>query len=319
MTPLAGIRNKLGTPAAINYVRGCKIRSKGRREFAKAADAAQKSDVVVMCLGTSPRYEGEENPLPSFGDDRLSLDLYPTQQALLEEVDKTRKPIILVLFSGGLFTINWADTHIPAIIQAWYPGEEGGTALTDILLGDYSPAARLPFSWIRSLDDIPEFTDYSMKGRTYRYCQKPPLYPFGFGLSYAEFRYSNLRLSRSDIPAGEDLELLVDVENVGNCDGDEVVQIYLKDLKATVQVPHHQLCGFRRVKLGKGEKKSVSFRITARQIALIDEEGRCILEPGGFSVYAGGSQPDARSMELTGTEVLCALFKVTGEVKELIY
>ena len=319
VTPLTGIRRKVGHAVAVHYVRGCTVRGKSRREFSRAVEAARKSDVVVMCLGTSARYEGEENFFPGFGDDRWSLDLHPTQQALLEGIDKTGKPIILILFGGSPFTINWADVHAPAIIQAWYPGEEGGTALADILFGDYSPAGRLPVTWVRSLGDIPEFTDYSMKGRTYRYGEKPPLYPFGYGLSYTDFNYSNLRLSRTAISAGEDVALSLELENRGNYDGDEVVQVYLKHLEAAATVPHHQLCGFKRLTLRKGEKRSVSFTITARQMAIITEDGRCILEPGRFTVYVGGSQPDLRSLELTGREVLSASFEVTGEARVVRY
>jgi beta-glucosidase len=312
VTPLKGIRHKFGSAATVHYVRGCALRGATRREFAGAIEAARASDVVVMCLGTSPRYEGEENPLPGFGDDRWSLDLYPTQHALLTEIHNTGKPLVLVLFSGSPFTIEWAGIHVPAIIQAWYPGEEGGTALADILFGDYSPGGRLPLTWIRSLEDIAPFTDYSMRGRTYRYCEHPPLYPFGYGLSYTEFKYTNLKLHRSEIGVGEDLRLSVEVENLGNCDGDEVVQVYVHDVEASARTPHYQLCGFRRIRLRKGERRSLVFVVTARQMALIDEEGACVLEPGEFIVYVGGSQPDPRSLELTRRPVLCATFEMVG-------
>jgi len=312
VTPLNGIRDKIGSVATVRYVRGCTLRGAARREFGRAIAAASESDVVVMCLGTSPRYEGEENPFPGFGDDRWSLDLYPTQQALLEEIHKTGKPVILVLFSGSPFTMEWADNHVPAIIQAWYPGEEGGTALADILFGDYSPGGRLPVTWVRSLDDIPAFADYSMQGRTYRYCEKPPLYPFGYGLSYTEFKYRNLKLDRSEVPLGESLGLSVEVENLGNWDGDEVVQVYLQDVAASARVPHYQLCGFQRIRLRKGERRSLFFVVTARQMAFIDKAGGCVLEPGEFIVHVGGSQPDPRSVELTRKPVLAATFEVVG-------
>jgi beta-glucosidase len=319
VTPLKGIRDKLGTAATVHYVRGCTLRGAARREFGRAIEAARKSDAVVMCLGTSPRYEGEENPLPGFGDDRWSLDIYPTQQALLEEIHKTGKPVILVLFSGSPFTMEWADTHVPAIIQAWYPGEEGGTALADILFGDYSPGGRLPITWIRSLEDIPAFTDYSMPGRTYRYSEKPPLYPFGYGLSYTEFKYTTLKLDRLEVPLGDDLGLSVEVENVGNRDGDEVVQVYVQDVEASARIPHYQLCGFQRIRLRKGERRSLFFVVTARQMALIDEAGSCVLEPGAFMVYVGGGQPDPRSLELSGRPVLSATFEVLGARRLLQY
>jgi beta-glucosidase len=215
--------------------------------------------------------------------------------------------------------MEWADTHVPAIIQAWYPGEEGGTALADILFGDYSPGGRLPITWIRSLEDIPAFTDYSMPGRTYRYSEKPPLYPFGYGLSYTEFKYTTLKLDRLEVPLGDDLGLSVEVENVGNRDGDEVVQVYVQDVEASARIPHYQLCGFQRIRLRKGERRSLFFVVTARQMALIDEAGSCVLEPGAFMVYVGGGQPDPRSLELSGRPVLSATFEVLGARRLLQY
>ena len=228
---------------------------------------------------------------------------------------QTRCP---VLFSSPV-SINWAQENVPAILQAWYPGEEGGTAIADVLFGDYNPGGRLPVTFVKSLEQVPSFTDYSMKGRTYRYMEEEPLYPFGYGLSFTTFEYSNLKLSQEVIDAGESISVSVDVKNTGQIAGDEAVQLYIKDLEASVDVPIHELRGFKRIKLQPGESATVSFTLTARQMALIDNDGKCILEPGKFKVMVGGRQPDSRSQALAGTQILEAEFEVTGQPMELEY
>jgi beta-glucosidase len=206
--------------------------------------------------------------------------------------------------------IPWADEHIPAILEAWYPGEEGGTAIADVLFGDYSPAGRLPITFYKSTADLPPLSDYNMKGRTYRYIETEPIYPFGYGLSYTRFHYSNLKLSTQTITAGEELEVTVDVENTGDRAGDEVIQLYLKDLEASVRVPHHQLQGFRRITLNPHEKGTVSFTLIPRQMALIKDDGKCVLELGQFRIYVGGCQNDTRSKNLTGINGLEESFEI---------
>jgi len=265
--------------------------------------------------------EGEEGDAAasSAGGDKTSLDLPGMQEELLKAVCATGKPVVLVLFSGSPVSINWAHENVPAILQAWYPGEEGGTAIADVLFGDYNPGGRLPVTFVKSLDQVPPFTDYSMKGRTYRYMEEEPLYPFGYGLSFTTFEYSNLKLSRETINAGESINISVNVKNTGHVAGDEIVQLYIKDLEASVDVPIHELRGFKRIKLQPGETATVSFTLTPRQMALIDNDGKCILEPGRFKVMVGGRQPDRRSEVLTGTQVLAAEFEVKGEPMEMEY
>lgn len=329
VTALEGIRRKVSTGTRVYYAQGCDLTNaedtswgpRATAGFAEALAAAERSDVVIMCLGLSPDLEGEEGNTPKSkaGGDRTGLDLPGMQKELLKAVVATGKPVVLVLFSGSPLAVNWAHENVPAILQAWYPGEEGGTAIADVLFGDYCPGGRLPVTFVKSLEQLPPFTDYSMKGRTYRYMEDEPLYPFGYGLSYTAFEYSNLRLDADKVQAGQSVTVSVDVKNTGEMAGDEVVQLYLKDLEASVDVPVHELKGFSRIRLQPGESKTVSFEITPRQMALIDNDGICILEPGRFRVTVGVRQPDRRSEGLAGTAVLSAEFEVTGEKIELEY
>nr|WP_231969110.1 glycoside hydrolase family 3 C-terminal domain-containing protein [Thermoanaerobacterium sp. RBIITD] len=319
VTMLDGIKNKVS--AEVLYAKGCELTGSSKEGFKDAIEAAVKSDVVIACMGISPKLEGEEGHVEgSDADgDRLNLDLPGVQKDLLKELKDTGKPIVLVLLNGSPLTINWAKENIPAIIEAWYPGEEGGTAVADIIFGDYSPAGRLPVTFVKSLDDIPPFEDYNMSGRTYRYMEKEPLYPFGFGLSFAEFEYDNLWLSSEKISVDDAIDIYVDVKNVGHVKSDEVVQLYLKDTESSVKVPKYELRGVKRINLLPGEKKTVKFEFKPRDMALIDNDGRCILEPGLFTVYEGESQPDEMSQELMGRKVLSKTFEITGDLRELVY
>lgn len=322
VTVLNGIREAVGPDTRVYFAEGCHLYknsmsglSEKYDRIAEAVSAAERADVAVLCLGLDAGLEGEEGDTSNefASGDKVNLKLPGTQQQLLEAVQKTGTPVVLVLLSGSALAVNWADEHVNAIVQAWYPGGQGGRAVASLLFGEYSPSGRLPITFYRSEEDLPDFHDYSMENRTYRYFKKAPLYPFGYGLSYTSFRYSNLVLSASQLPAGSGLEARVTVENTGTRASDEIVQLYLQDMEASVRVPRWQLNGIRRITLNPGEKTEVSFPITARQMALIDNDGNCVLEPGKFRVYIGGSQPDERSRELTGCEVPCAEFTVTGE------
>ena len=267
-----------------------------------------------MCLGVSPELEGEEGAAANSdgGGDRVHIDLPGMQEELLKAIHATGKPIVLVLFSGSPLTINWAQDNIPAIIQAWYPGEEGGNALADIIFGDYNPAGRLPVTFPKSLDDIPEFTDYTMEGRTYRYLKKEPLYPFGYGLSYTKFAYSNLDVA-SEAQVGDDITVTVEVTNTGEVAGDEVVQLYVRALDASVAVPNHSLQGFARVHLEPGQSTLVEFTLNPRQFAVFYEDGGCVVEPGRYTIFVGGCGPDERSVALTGSAPIHAELSLTGD------
>jgi beta-glucosidase len=218
---------------------------------AEAIAAARKADVAVLFLGLSPRLEGEEMPVQVegfSGGDRVSIDLPKVQEELMRAVIATGTPTVLVLLNGSAVAVNWADANIPAIVEAWYPGQAAGTAIADVLFGDYNPGGRLPITFYKSLDKMPPFDDYSMKERTYKYFTGDPLYPFGHGLSYTTFAYSDLEVPES-VPAGKPVNVSVTVANTGARAGDEVVQVYVSDREASVPVPIRKLVGFKRITL----------------------------------------------------------------------
>ena len=281
----------------------------------------KSADVVVVCLGLDARLEGEEGDTSNeyASGDKQHLNLPGAQQELLEAIYRTGKPVILVLLAGSALAVTWADENIPAIIQAWYPGALGGTAIASLIFGEYSPSGKLPVTFYRSTAQLPDFGDYSMKNRTYRYLQTEALYPFGYGLSYTKFEYHSLKLSKERLKPGESLECSVKVKNTGSRESGETVQLYLKDLEASVEIPNWQLQGFRKIQLLAGEEKEVCFQVTPRQMALINDDGRRVLEPGTFSIYLGGSQPDERSQKLTGSKVLRGTFEIVGETLEMEY
>ena len=259
----------------------------------EALAAARQADVVVLALGLSPRLEGEEMPvsIPGFaGGDRVDIRMPEVQENLMKRIAGLRKPLVLVLLNGSPLGIGWASENVPAIVEAWYPGQAAGTALADVLFGDYNPAGRLPVTFYRSVDQLPPFNDYAMAGRTYRYFTGEPLFPFGYGLSYTTFEYSNLQIPRV-VQAGARVEVSVDVRNSGSKEGEEVVQLYVTDVEASVPVPLRSLQGFKRVRLSPGEKVNVTLTLEARQLSLIDQAGRRVLEPGIFEISVGGGQP----------------------------
>jgi beta-glucosidase len=261
-----------------------------------AVEAARQADLVVFVGGLSARIEGEEMRVnaPGFaGGDRTSIDLPGPQQRLLERVHATGKPVVLVLMNGSALGVNWADEHVPAILEAWYPGGEGGTAVASLLAGDYSPAGRLPVTFYKSVDQLPAFTDYSMAGRTYRYFDGEALYPFGHGLSYTTFKYANARVSRSQVKADEEVTVSVEVTNTGKIESDEVVQLYLSN-EGLKGAPVRALQGFERISLAPGAKKTVEFKLRDRALSVVDEQGVRRVQPGRVNVWIGGGQPVAR-------------------------
>jgi beta-glucosidase len=269
-----------------------------------------------MFLGLSPRLEGEEMrvEVPGFaGGDRVEIGLPATQRRLMEAVVGTGKPVVLVLLNGSALAIPWAAEHVPAILEAWYPGQAGGSAMADILFGDENPAGRLPVTFYRSADQLPPFSDYDMDGRTYRYFRGRPLFPFGHGLSYTTFSYDGLALPES-VETGEDIPVSVSVTNTGERAGEEVVQLYLTDLEASASVPVRSLQGVRRIFLEPGETRVVTFTLTPRQLSLIDERSERAVEPGVFEVSVGGKQPGFTGVADASTSgVAMGRFEVVGE------
>jgi beta-glucosidase len=284
------------------------------RDYRKEAlAAARKADVVIFCGGISANLEGEEMPLEIDGfshGDRTHLNLPKIQEDLLKELHKTGKPVVYVNFSGSAIALNWESENLPAVIQAFYPGEATGTALANILFGNVNPSGRLPVTFYKSVTDLPDFKDYTMDGRTYRYFKGNPLWGFGYGLSYTSFKYKKL-LVPSSVPAGNELKISVEVTNTGKMDGEEVVQVYISDKEASAPVPLRSLAGFKRVFLRAGETKKVEITLKPERFSIIDNDYNRIIEPGKFIISAGGQQPGTQlhgdgslvetETELTGT------------------
>ena len=263
-----------------------------------ALAVARQADAVILCLGLTANLEGEEMRVnvPGFlGGDRTDITLPAPQEHLLESVAALGKPTVLVLLSGSALAVDWAQDHVPGIVEAWYGGQAAGTALADVLFGKYDPAGRLPVTFYRSVNDLPPFDDYAMKGRTYRYFTGTPLYPFGYGLSYTTFRYSNLRTSSPTLRANGRVMVRVNVTNTGKRTGDEVVQLYVQHLGTKVPQPIKDLRGFRRVTLRPGETRVVAFPLRASELAYwSDETHGWVVESEPVRLQVGGSSADVR-------------------------
>jgi beta-glucosidase len=264
----------------------------GADDVSAALELAENADVIIAVLGLSPRVEGEEMPVDVegfSGGDRTHIVLPRPQEQLLRQLHSLGKPVVLVLLSGSALALPWAAEHIPAIIQAWYPGQAGGDALADLLFGDCNPGGRLPVTFYRSLDDLPPFVDYRMEGRTYRYFRGEPLFPFGHGLSYTSFAYGRLRIKPSQVLRHGNIAVSTDVRNMGDRAGDEVVQLYVRHRDAPVPRPIQQLKGFQRISLQPRERKTVTFTLHTSQLGYHDEEMRYGVWPGVVELMVGGS------------------------------
>ena len=279
----------------------------------EAVDLARSSDLVIFCMGLSPRLEGEEMrvEVPGFaGGDRVDIKIPAVQTELMKEILQLNKPTVLVLLNGSALSIEWEAQNIPAIIEAWYPGQAGGQAIADLIFGDYNPAGRLPVTFYKDVNQIPPFDSYDMRGKTYRYFEGEPLYEFGFGLSYTTFKY-RLRSIPEKVKSGDEIAVTVDVTNTGEMDGDEVVQLYVSLPESNLQKPVRALQGFRRIHLKSGETRSVEFRLKPHQIAARNHENVPVVEAGKLQVSVGGKQPDAASLA-TG-KVVQALVEIEGD------
>jgi beta-glucosidase len=286
-------------PIRIEYfqtIRGAEARLvwtiPGRGEQ-KAVDAASNADLVVLALGLTARVEGEEMNVHAqgfSGGDRTSLDLPRPQEELLERVVAQAKPTILVLLNGSALAVNWANENVPAILEAWYPGGEGGTAVAEAIHGDFSPAGRLPVTFYKSAGQLPAFEDYSMAKRTYRYFDGQPLYPFGYGLSYTAFAYQNVKADRENVGAGYSLTITAEVTNTGAMAGEEVVELYLTH-EGVEGAPLRALEGIKRIALGRGEHRAVSFTLRHRELSVVDPSGKRRIMPGKVDVWVGGGEP----------------------------
>ena len=282
----------------------------------QAVKAATDADVVILVLGLSQRLEGEEMPIKIdgfSGGDRTNLNLPLVQEQLLNAVCATGKPVVVVLANGGPLSVNKAREKAAAILLAGYGGQQGGNAVADILFGDYNPAGRLPVTYYKSIDQIPAFENYDMTGKTYRFFTKEPLYPFGYGLSYTTFTYSNLSVPEK-AAAGENVTVSVTVTNTGKRTGDEVVELYLTDEKASTPRPIRQLEGFKRITLKPGESKDVQFIMQSRQFSIINNKDKRVIEPGYFTISVGGKQPGFKGyLDPQFTQVLTGRIRLTGK------
>ncbi|WP_319590375.1 glycoside hydrolase family 3 C-terminal domain-containing protein [uncultured Draconibacterium sp.] len=264
----------------------------------EAVKMAQDADAVVLVLGLSQRLEGEEMQIEVDGfegGDRTHLKLPETQRELMKAVEATGKPVILVLLNGSALAVNWANENVEAILSAGYPGQEGGNAVADVLMGNYNPAGRLPVTYYKSVDQLPPFEDYNMDNRTYKYFNGEPLYPFGFGLSYTTFTYSDVKLAKK-AKIGDAVEISVKVTNSGETEGEEVVQLYLTDVVASTLRPKYQLEGFQRIALEPGETNTVKFVLQPRQFSIIGADDKRVIEAGDFKLFVGGSQPEGKGL-----------------------
>jgi beta-glucosidase len=290
VSPLEGLKNKLGPGVEVLSAPGCGFVEPARAaDLDRAAAMARRADVCVVCLGTNPRVEAE-------GRDRTDLRLPGDQEQLLQAVVRANPQTVLVLFNAGPLAVAWAKANVPAILQAWYPGEEGGTALADVLLGDCNPAGRLPYTVYASVDQIPPQTEYDItRGFTYLYFPGEALFPFGHGLSYTTFQYSDLHLGPQRMAADGKLKVSALVRNLGDRAGDEVVQLYVHQMKAPVRRPLKELRGFQRIHLKPGEQTTVTFELRGDQLAYYDVNRKgFVVSPGEFEVLLGASSADIR-------------------------
>jgi beta-glucosidase len=283
------------------------------KEIDKILKQIEDCDAIIYVGGLSAELEGEEMPvnLPGFdGGDRTNIELPDIQTNMLKRLKKTGKPIILVVMAGSAIALNWENKDIDAIMMAWYPGQEGGNAIADVIFGNYNPAGRLPITFYSSTSQLPPFESYDMNNRTYRYFNGTPLYPFGFGLSYTKFTYSNLVVpSVSD--TRENIKIKVTVLNAGGKEGDEVVQLYIKHPTATTRVPIHALKGFKRIHLKGGDKTTITFELSPKDLAILDDKSQWVVTPGDIDFFVGGQQPTKELLK--ANKILQGTVTLTGD------
>ncbi len=305
---LESIRSLANKSARVTHAKGCAVQGKDRSGFQEAVAAAKQAEVVVLVLGGKSGLDytctcGETR-------DISSLALPGVQQELLEAVHATGTPVVLVAVSGRPLAITWAAEHVPAILQAWLPGQEGGPVVADVLFGNAVPGGKLPISVPRSVGQIPVYHYHKPSGGRSQFSgdyvdsSAKPLYPFGFGLSYATFEYANMRLSKTKVDSTGTMEMSAEVKNIGKVAGDEVVQLYVHDREATITRPVQELAGFCRVHLNPGEARAVSFSLVISQLAFYNADMEFVVEPGNIDVMVGSSSEDIRlrgEFEITGS------------------
>ena len=324
ITILEGIQRTVGEDVRVLYSQGCHLCKDRMQGLAQENDrmsevraVADQSDVIIACMGLDASLEGEEgdegNEFAS--GDKPNLNLPGLQEQVLQELVKSGKPVVLILLSGSALAVPFADEHIPAILQGWYPGARGGKAIAELIFGKASPEGKLPVTFYRTTEELPDFRDYSMKNRTYRYMDQEALYPFGYGLSYTDFELNNVSLSGDAIEAGGRIEIQASVKNTGDMAGAETVQVYVH--ACADGAPKYQLKALKKVMLDPGEEKEVKLMLTDADFGLYNEEGKKVLNACEYEVYVGTSLPDERSVQLTGKTPLKYAVSHTGDSVEL--
>ncbi len=313
VTALEGLSLRAPEGTKVEYKMGSLLAQQSANPFDWSLEAAPAADVTIACMGLAPVLEGEEGDalLSAKSGDRESLSLPAPQVDYIKKLVVRGARIVLVIFSGSPVVLGELEDMVEAIIQVWYPGEEGGTALADVLFGNATPSGKLPITFPASLSQLPAFNDYSMNNRTYRYSKETPAFPFGFGLSYTKFTYNQLILHETNVKMGQPLELKFNITNAGDVEAEEVAQIYLTDVKASTIVPQYKLIGFKRIHLQPGETRTVPFTVTPEMMMFINDNGDPILEPGDFVVHVGGSSPSQRAVDLGLQANLTASFNLS--------
>lgn len=311
ITVLEGIKDYVGDEMRVLYSQGCHLfRNKTETlgqdndRISEALSVAECSDVIVLCLGLDETLEGEEGDTGNAyaSGDKENLELPPGQKKLLETMLNTGKPVAVCVLAGSALNLCLADEKADAVIQAWYPGSQGGKALARILFGEVSPSGKMPVTFYRSLDGLPDFEDYSMRGRTYRYLTEEPLYPFGYGLTYGDVTVQDIQIQ--GIPNREkDLSLQVKIKNEGTVETKDVIEIYIRNHDTAYAPPHPVLCGFQKVNLLAGQEKAIDIMIPKRSFIVVNDSGEQIWDSSSSTIYVGTSGTDKRSYELTGKEL----------------
>lgn len=328
ITPLEGIQQYLKYEKEVLYAEGCHLYkdkveflAEKKDRFEEAVIAAERADVVILCLGLDATIEGEEGDAGNeyASGDKPDLKLPGLQQELLETITDVGKPVILVLLAGSAMDISWAEQNVDAVIDAWYPGARGGRAIAEVLFGEDSPSGKLPVTFYKNTDSLPDFCDYSMSNRTYRYTDCGILYPFGYGLSYSDICYSCSEAGFTECTVIDNVPIKTKVTNKGSYKVHESVQVYIKHKDPEAYEPGYQLKKVQCISLAPGEEKEVKFTLNPRDFAIITEDGQCVLRPGEYMISIGGQQPDERSEKLTGKKADTFTIKRTGSECEIEY
>ncbi|MFW6202856.1 MAG: glycoside hydrolase family 3 C-terminal domain-containing protein [Marinilabilia sp.] len=311
-TILEGIVGKVSPQTSVHYSQGALLDEPNRNPIDWFSGEAENADVTVACLGLSQLIEGEEGEAIAsrHKGDRERIRLPQNQIDFLKKIRANAKKLVVVVTAGSAVTMPEVYEMADALLYVWYPGEQGGNAVGDIIFGDAVPSGRLPVTFVKSIEDLPPYEDYNMEGRTYKYMDVAPQFPFGFGLSYTTFSYDNLNVSEDKVDEGESVEVSLTLENEGDYDADEVVQFYLTDEEASFRVPKQSLVGFDRIHVPAGESKEVNFTVTPEMMESINEDGEAVLESGKFKIYVGGSSNSEVNDELGAAEGLTGNFEV---------